>query len=121
MFGSLRCRNGHNWAPGPGPPLPEDRCPVCGERPISPHHTGPAVWVILGLVEVNVLTATVCCFLYWDRLGALAPLTLAVALGGVAAWVYVQEGRARRMEAVCRAMGLAFTGQLSPRGLTALG
>jgi hypothetical protein len=79
------------------------------------------VWVVLGLVEVNVLTATVCCFLYWDRLGALAPLTLAVALGGVAAWVYVQEGRARRMEAVCRAMGLTFTGQLSPRGLTALG
>jgi hypothetical protein len=94
---------------------------VCGERPISPHHTGPAVWVILGLVELNVLTATVCCFLYWDRLGALVPLTLAVALGGVAVWLVNQEGRARRMETVCREMGFQFTGQLSPRRLEALG
>jgi hypothetical protein len=118
MFGWLTCRNGHGWAPCP---LGPDRCPRCGAATRSPFRTAPAVWVVLGLVEVNVLAATVCCFLYWDRLGALAPLTLAVALGGVAVWVVVQDGRARRMEAVCREMGFTFTGQLSPRRLAALG
>jgi hypothetical protein len=122
MFGSLTCRNGHSWAPGPTPALfGEDRCPKCGAPSRSPLIAGPVPWALLGLCEVNLLSAGTACFLYWDRWGALLPLGAAVALWGVAAWLVAQAARARRMEEACGALGFTFTGDLSPSRLKALG
>jgi hypothetical protein len=70
---------------------------------------------------VNLLWAGTACFLYWDRQGALLPLGAAVALWGVAGWLVARSARARRLEAVCAAMGFTFTGELSPTRLKALG
>jgi hypothetical protein len=77
--------------------------------------------VILGLFEVNLLSAGTVCFLYWDRPGALLPLGVALALWAVAGWLLAQKARVRRMEAACEALGFAFTGELSPARLKALG
>ncbi len=122
MYGSLTCRNGHTWQPGPTPALlGEDRCPKCGAPTRSPLHPGPLPWVVLGLFEGNLLWAGVACFLYWDRLGALVPLGAAVALWAVAGWLVARKARAWRMEAACEALGFTFTGELSPARLKALG
>ncbi len=122
MFGSLTCRNGHRWQPGPTPALlGEDRCPKCGAPTRSPLHPGPVPWVILGLFEVNLLSAGTVCLLCWDRLGAMVPLGAAVALWAVAGWLLARKARARRMEMACEALGFTFTGELSPARLKALG
>jgi hypothetical protein len=121
MFCKLTCRNGHRWEPGPMPALfGEDRCPRCGAPTRSPLHVGPVPWVILGLFEVNLLSAGFVCFLYWDRLGALLPLGAAAALSGVAVWLVAWAARVRRLEAVCGALGFTFTAELSPARLKAL-
>ncbi len=124
MFGSLTCRNGHTWAPGPGPAWSgEDRCPRCGAPTRSPDVVGRRAWTILGLAAAGVAAAGVCGVLFWRLLGPLLPLVVVLAFGlvYVAVWFAAQADRAGRMEAVCAEMGLAFTGQLSPARLRALG
>jgi hypothetical protein len=122
MSGSLTCRNGHTWRPALTPPLlPEDRCPRCAAPTRSPDLPGSAPWVILGLFEVNLLSAGTACLLFWDRQGALVPLAAAAALWGVAGWLVARAARARRMEAVCGALGFTFTAELSSARLSALG
>ncbi|HZY89121.1 MAG TPA: hypothetical protein VFE78_30140, partial [Gemmataceae bacterium] len=131
MFGSLTCRNGHTWAPGSVPAsFGEDRCPHCGAPTRSPDVVGRRAWITLGLVEAALVAALVSGFLFWRPPGPQFPhfpvfaLLVGLAVFGLPSLVLLltfQQDRARRLETVCRKMGLAFTGQLSPARLKALG
>jgi hypothetical protein len=126
MFGSLTCRNGHTWAPASCPALSgEDRCPRCGAPTRSPDVVGRRAWITLGVVEVILVAAIVSAFLFcWRPPFPLAAMMVGLAVFGLpslALLLTLQQDRARRLETVCRKLGLAFTGQLSPARLKALG
>ena len=130
MFYRLSCRNGHRWAPPPGPAAPgeEDLCPYCGELPHSPSQTtrqvriGFAVMVTLSLCgfiggAVAVYLGEVDSAGQWLVNGALVG-----AVAVLAATSHLRQGRrARRMESACRDMGFRFAGQVSRRRLEAFG
>jgi hypothetical protein len=130
MFGSLTCRNGHTWAPPPGPAAPgeEDLCPYCGELPCSPSQNAPHVWIALGVLIAfglcGFVEGAVAVYLgEVDRWGQ--GLFYGVMFGAVAVLAAAshlrQERRARRMESASRGMGFRFAGQVSPRRLGAFG
>jgi hypothetical protein len=126
MFGSLTCRNGHRWAPASVPAsFGEDRCPRCGAPTRSPDVVGRRAWVTLAVVEAALLAALVSCLLFgWRPPFPLAAMMVGLAvfaLPSLALLLTYHQDRARRLEAVCEETGLAFTGQLSPARLKALG
>ena len=125
MSGSLTCRNGHTWGPGSVPAsFGEDRCPRCGAPSRSPDVIGRRAWITLSVVEVILVAALVSVRLFWPPpvpFPFMFLFVLALGLAFLAVGLAHYQGRARRLEAVCRGMGLAFTGQLSPARLKALG
>jgi hypothetical protein len=130
MFGSLTCRNGHTWAPDSVPAsFGEDRCPRCGAPSRSPDVVGRRAWITLGVVEAILVAAMVAAIITRLLFGWRPPFPVAVMMVGLPVFLLptlallltLQRARTRGMEVVCRAMGLAFTGQLSPARLKALG
>ncbi len=131
MSSSLTCRNGHTWQPELTPAWSgEDRCPRCGAPARSPDFVSRRAWVTLGLAEAALVAGYVCCLLFWRPAGpsfpsfplvALMVLLMVMGLPLLALVFAGKRQHGRRLEDVCRGLGLAFTGQLSPARLKALG
>jgi hypothetical protein len=123
MSGSLTCRNGHRWAPTPGPaPGAEGRCPACGAPPLDPHlvPAGPW-WVWVLAVEAILLAAYAAGLGLWSVSESILLLGAAGAVAILAAARAVARFRARRMEAVCAAIGFTYADEVSSARLSAFG